>query len=151
MTVGDRRLAATLAERALRAADDHTAELRHPERAAAWLRERVASEAPRRVDRIDVDERLAALGPLGVTSDVLAGLAALDRRQRAALLASWVERLDRRDVAVIVHRDGRRLEALLHAARERYLAGSSAAAAPGIVPDGPLIDLVRSTAARTLG
>lgn len=150
LTLGDRQRAATLTAEAFRAADAHVAELRHPERAAAWLRARVSRAAGKRDAPIDADERLAALGPLGVTAPVLAGLASLDRGERAAIIATWVERLDQRDAATIVGRDGDRLERLLRRARARFLDGHAAAPAGGPVPAGPLADAVRSAAARAM-
>lgn len=150
LTLGDRRRAASLASAALGAADRHVTSLRHPERAAAWLRSRVVSAAGRRVAPMDASERMAALEPLGVSDQVMAGLAALGTLERAALIASWIERLDRRDVAVVVGRRGNRLEALLQRARRRYLNGHAAAPATGEPVAGPLAEAVRSVAARAM-
>ena len=86
----------------------HVDELRHPERAAAWLRAHVAKGAAsirRREGRVVA----VALGGLGADPAVVAGLAALDMSERAAFIAASIETLDPRDVAVVVERDGARL------------------------------------------
>lgn len=150
LTLGDRRRAQALTSTALAEADAHATALRHPERAAAWLRARVTAAAGRRDSRIDAEARLDALEPLGVTTSVLAGLAALDVLERAALIGSEIERLDDRDVATIVGRTGNGFDALLRRARHRYLEGSAAVSngPPGL--DGPRTDLVRDAAARAM-
>jgi DNA-directed RNA polymerase specialized sigma24 family protein len=150
LTLGDRRRALALSAEALAAADAHAAELRHPERAAAWLRSRVVAAAGGRDSRIDAEARLDALGPLGVATSVLAGLAALGRLERAALIGSGIERLDDRDVATIVGRSGNRLDALLRRARRGFLEGSAAAPVGPSGLGGPLTDLVRASAARAM-
>jgi len=150
LTLGDRRRAIALATDAFAAADPHAAELRHPERAAAWLRSRVTAAAGRRDSRIDAAERLDALGPLGVSAAVLAGLAALGVRERAALIGSGIEGLDDRDVGTIVGRAGNRLDTMLRGARQGFLAGCAAAPDGGSGPGGPLTDLVRVAAARAM-
>lgn len=150
LTIGDRRRSISLTSDALAAADAHAGELRHPERAAAWLRARVVAAFGRRDSRIDAHVRLDALAALGVSSSVLAGLAALGPPERAALIASLIERLDDRDVATIVGRGGDRLDALLRRARQGFLDGC--AAAPDGPPrlGGPLTDLVHAAAARAM-
>lgn len=149
LTLGDRRRSLALTADALAAADARATELRHPERAAAWLRGRVTTAAGQGGSRLDADERLDALGPLGVTASVLAGLAALRVLERSALISSEIERLADRDVATIVGRDGDRLDALLRQARERFLEGCAAAEGASDL-GGPLTDLVRETAARAM-
>lgn len=150
LTLGDRRRAIALTSDALAVADAHAAELRHPERAAAWLRSRVVAAAGRRDSRIDAEARLDALAPLGVTASVLAGLAALGVLERAALIGSGIERLDDRDVATIVGRGGNRLDALLRHARQGFLEGCAAAPDGPSGMGGPLTDLVRAAAARAM-
>ena len=150
LALGDPRTALDLTSDALAAADAHAAELRHPERAAAWLRSRVTAAIGRHDSRIDAEARLDALEPLGITPSVLAGLAALGVLERAAMIGSSIERLADHDVATIVGRSGNRFDSLLRRARQRFLEGC--AAAPDGVPtlDGPLSDLVRSAAARAM-
>lgn len=150
VTLGDRRRALALAAGALAAADHHSDELRHPERAAAWLRARVTAAAGRRDSPIDAEARLDALEPLGVAASVLAGLAALGVRERAALIASEIERLDERDVATIVRRGGNRLDAMLRRARQGFLEGSGAVTTGHAGMAGPLVDRVRAAAARAM-
>lgn len=150
LTLGDRRRSLALTADALAAAGARVTELRHPERAAAWLRARVTAAAGRGDSRLDADARLDALAPLGVTDSVLAGLAALRVLERSALISSEVERLADRDVATIVGRDGDRLDGLLRRARERFLAGCAAAPDGSSSLGGPLTDLVHETAARAM-
>lgn len=150
LTLGDRRRAFALTADALAAADTRATELRHPERAAAWLRSRLTANARGRDSRIDAEMRLDALAPLGVTTALLAGLAALDVVERAALIGLEIERLDGRDVATVVRRSGNRLDALLRRAREGFLQGVAAAPDGPSSLGGPLTDLVRAAAARAM-
>lgn len=149
LTLGDRVLAARLSADALSAGSTRVGELRHPERAAAWLRAHVVRGA-RFIDRRPIDVVVSELGlrPLGADEAVCAGLARLGRLERAALVAAIVERLDRRDVATIVGRDGRALAALLRQARGRYAAGHAERAVEE--PAGRLFDRIRATAERAL-
>lgn len=124
-------------------------ELRHPERAAAWLRRDVLRRLPRRDDRPAAD-RLPDLDVLGVDASVLAGLAALTRTQRAALVAADVERLGSRDVATVAGRSGARLDRLLTAARRRYLEAYRTESPPRAI-GGSIADHVATTARRALG
>lgn len=155
LTLGDRPRAAALTERALVAGEARAPALRHPERAAAWLRARVVSGAGRPDARLDAAQRRTALSSLGVDGPVLAGLAGLGRLERAALVAAWSERLDRRDVGAIVGRDGRRLDALVRRAGRRFLdgyasAGRVSADAIPATPDGPIMARVRAAASRAM-
>jgi DNA-directed RNA polymerase specialized sigma24 family protein len=150
LTLGDRGRAAQLASEALAAGSDHVPELRHPERAAAWLRARVLHGAGSDDGRLDADERLESLADLHVGPAALAGLAGLTRVERAGLIATAIERLDRRDVAVIVGRDGDRLEKLLRRARRRYLEGSTATPDEHLGPPGPIGQRILESAARTM-
>jgi len=150
LVLGDRPAAARLASDALLAAGERIGELRHPERAAAWLRARVVRLArgigrvePRRSDRFD------ALDALGVDGGVFAGLEALSQRERAALIATTIERLDRRDAATIVDCDGQVFDRLIVRARRRY-AAAYGAAAPEAMADGPMGERVRAIAKRAM-
>ena len=134
LTLGDRALAARLVADALATAATRTGELRHPERAAAWLRARVLRGMPhRRHVRSPAEER-----------------AALDARERAALIAADVELLDPRDVETIAGRHGERLERLLVRARRRYLAYAPAPIGVDADADGTLVRRIRAVAARTM-
>lgn len=151
LTMGDRERAARLAGAALAAAGSRTEALRHPERAAAWLRARVVRGAGGRTrPRAEaVPARTTILGSLGVDAATYAGLAALAPRERASIVAAVVERLDRRDVATIVGRDGAALDRLLVRARRRYMA-AHAAAAGDAAPHGPLVERLAAEAARAM-
>lgn len=151
LTLGDRGLAARLTADALAAGAARIPGLRHPERAAAWLRYQVLRSMPRRHHGVSPAEERAALEPLGAGPAVADGLAALKARERAALIAADVERLDLRDVETIVAASGPGLERMLARARRRYL---NAHAAVPIVPDadeeGSLVRRIRAVAARTM-
>ena len=148
LALGDRASAARLATDALTAAGTRIEALRHPERAAAWLRQHVVQHASgaRRRERL-VEPRV--LGDLGADAAVVAGLALLAPRERAVLIAGAIERLDRRDVAMIVDRDGPGLDRLLRRARRRYV-GAYVAAAPGAVGGGPVTARIRRVAQSVL-
>lgn len=147
--LGDRALAARLAAEALTAGTQRIDALRHPERGAAWLRRHVVDHvnSPAGGGAQAVDRN--ALGELGADDGVVAGLALLGRRERAALIASAVERLDRRDVATIVGRDGGALDQLLRNARQRYVEGYTAVVREPI-GDGPLTARIRAVAEHAL-
>jgi DNA-directed RNA polymerase specialized sigma24 family protein len=154
LTLGDRARAARVAGDALSAGTTRIAELRHPERAAAWLRHRVTRAVAH--DRQPVRHRpggdaVVALGPLGVDGAALAGLAVLSTRERSALIADSIERLDRRDVATIVGTEGPRLERLIRRARERYAAAVAAQRAGGPAGTGPTATRIAALAAQALG
>lgn len=150
LTLGDRRRAAGLAADAIAAASKHLPELRHPERAAAWLRQRVTRAGGSGDRRVPIAERLAALDELGVGAAALAGLSGLTRTERAALIATAIERIDRRDVAQIVGQDGDRLDRTLRRARRRYLRGATATPDPLDGPAGPIRQRIAASAARTM-
>jgi len=151
MTLGDQTLAARLAADALAEACGRVGELRHPERAAGWLRSRVLRGIGRRrrAPELWSRDRIASLVPLGVDDAMLAGLTTLERRERAALIAATIERLDRRDVAVIVGRDGRRLDNLLARARASYLDTYSRATVGRQPVAGLYARRIRAVAAQT--
>lgn len=149
LMLGDAPRAAQLAVVALSEGVTRVDELRHPERAAAWLRSRVVQAARgMRSAPMRHAQRLQALAELGVDEPMLSSLAVLDRLERAALISSAVERLDRRDVAVVVGRDGAALDRLLARARRRYAAAR--ANASDDILDGPLVDRVRAIASQAM-
>jgi DNA-directed RNA polymerase specialized sigma24 family protein len=146
LTLGDRPSAARLASEALADGAMRVEELRHPERAAAWLRHRLVRRA--RAGRDSHVDALVLLD-LGVDEALVVAFRSLGRLERAALIASAVERLDRRDVAAIVGREGSSLDRLLRRARERLMkAYMETAAEP---PDGPIATHVRALARRAMG
>jgi len=102
------------------------------------------------VARNRVGDDRAALTDLGADPAVVAGLAALDRLERAAIIASSIERLAGRDVATIVDRDGRALERLMLRSRARYAAAFGAAVTEAIPLDGPLATRLHEIALRAM-
>jgi DNA-directed RNA polymerase specialized sigma24 family protein len=150
LVLGDRPVAARLANDALRAASERIGQLRHPERAAAWLRARVVRMA-HGMGRTQArrGDRFAALDELGVDAATFAGLEALTQRERAAVISTAIERLDRRDALTIVASDGQRFDRLLVRARRRYGAAHGAAA-PEAQAVGPLGERVRTMARRAM-
>jgi DNA-directed RNA polymerase specialized sigma24 family protein len=138
LLLGNRRLAGALAVSALSAAPAGSPRLSHPERAAAWLRARVLGEASHlRNEPVDDDVRLEALDPIGASPAVLAALQQLSLRQRAALIAHDVERLDRQDVATILHASDTAVARLLGRGRRLYLDAYASAAQDEALPSGP--------------
>ena len=152
LTLGDQATAARLAADALAAGAVRAAELSHPERAAAWLRQRIVRAAGRGRRRSGPphDRRRVALEALGVDDAAMAGLGALDVRERAALVAGTIERLDPRDLATVVGMDGGRLERLVQRARRRAMTAAAPLIDLGAGEDGPIAARIRSIAARTM-
>lgn len=134
------------------------AELRHPERAAAWLRGRVVRALGRRRPRGDEVERRAALARLGASEEVVAGLSAMPVAERAAFVAATIERFEPLDVEQIVGRDAAATRRLLTAARRRFLAttapgqGAGRLAPPvAAAPRGGLATRIERVASETMG
>jgi DNA-directed RNA polymerase specialized sigma24 family protein len=158
VTLGNQSVAAAAASRALREGTEQAAELRHPERAAAWLRARVMGLLPRepgRLTRATEPARRASLRALGVTDEVFDALASLRTVPRATLVATAIEGLDERDVESIVGIHGHALRAAIRRARGSYIAVASAAMPPGggatqTLP-GSLTASIEEEAQRTLG
>ena len=127
LLLGDAGRARELATSSLAAGMANVLALRHPERAAAWLRAdllrraRAHRPARSRTDRSGL-ERMA------VSGSVADALAALDLTQRAALIAADIERLDIRDVDMVVGRSAAAGARLLADARRRYAAAFKAPA-----------------------
>lgn len=150
VTLGDRSLAGTLTAQALARGLGRISELRHPERAATWLRASLARSAEGPAwghQRPSDTERRVALQTLAVDPATYDALASLDVPGRAAIAAAAVERFVPADVNEIVGsadrvRDARRdfMTAYLAAAQTRH--------APP--PSGALADRVRNRAARVL-
>jgi DNA-directed RNA polymerase specialized sigma24 family protein len=133
LTLGDRPRAARLAADALAEGAERAGELRHPERAAAWLRARVvraargwALPATRRAGT-EPGEQLVQMG---VDSLVFRGLAALRVRERAAIIATEIERLDPLDVAAVIEASPSRTHRMAADARRRYLRAATPAQPP---------------------
>lgn len=104
LTLGDEQLAATLAADALDAGVRHADALRHPERAAAWLRGRVLRKAPPHARRAgpDQEERRTALAALGVDEASYDILQRFSVQQRATLVAGEIEGLAPLDLELVL-------------------------------------------------
>jgi hypothetical protein len=125
LTLGDREQAAQLASSAIASGAARASELRHPERAAAWLRARVLRDARRLPARPrSVHDRSTVLGELGMAQAATNALAQMSMDERAALVASAVERLDAGDVATVVGRSASASRKLVLRTRQRYLGAS---------------------------
>lgn len=155
VALGDSQLAERSAGFALAAGAAQAAALRHPERAAAWLRARTLrtlKEQGRFRRAAASHERRASLTPLGVGEAVYRGLASLDLNARAAFVASGIERFDSIDVETILDQAPAATRRIVAEARKRYLrfAGGSAdeEQAPAEEPMGELASRVRTVAAR---
>jgi DNA-directed RNA polymerase specialized sigma24 family protein len=154
VTLGDHARAASIARDALAAGVENAASLHHPERAAAWLRARVVQAARHRPFARRgraLAARREALAFLGADARTFVGLAALNVVERAAIVALDVERLDPRDVEVVMGLSTGALERVATRARRRYAAAWMAApASSGAAQDGELARQVRDAAHRTL-
>ncbi len=158
VTLGDRHLAETLAANALADGARRADSLRHPDRAAAWLRARVLRDLPRRWHPVgpSEEERREALAQLGVANAAFGALRALDVRQRAALVGGWIESLDPRDMEAVLRYRPAVLARVLADVRLRYLDGyRHAAREPAPLPadpraSGPLAMRIRAVADRAM-
>jgi DNA-directed RNA polymerase specialized sigma24 family protein len=147
LCLGDEPAAGQLTADALARGLEHPDELGHPERAAAWLRGSVYRDyVPTDADAGIPD----TLHRIGVTPAAAAGLAALSGKERAALIAGDIERLDRRDAATVIGAGGREFSRVIARARRRYVEAFVAASADAPVADGPIVRHLRGEAARLL-
>jgi DNA-directed RNA polymerase specialized sigma24 family protein len=125
VALGDRAAAATAATEALAEGAQRLTELRHPERAAAWLRGRVRCALARgHRPAGGEEERRHALRALGVTDFVFDGLAALSLRERAAFVAATIEQLETIDVETVMGGGAGQVQRAVDRARRAYLAGA---------------------------
>ena len=108
---------------ALAAGARQASALSHPERAAAWLRARAARSLRHesRSSSIPEDARRAALAKLGVSAQVYDILAALNLKQRTAIVASAIERFEPMDVETILGGRPAAAHRALAEARANYL------------------------------
>ena len=154
VTLGDAARAASIASEVLAAGADSAASLRHPERAAAWLRARVVLAARRRAPRGRQQRwaaRRDALADLGTDRRTFAGLAALNVVERAAIVTLDVEHLDARDAETVLGLSTGALERVAARARRRYAtAWISARGQDSTTDDGDLARHVRDAAHRAL-
>lgn len=161
VTLGDRRLAERLAAEALADGVRRADSLRHPERAAAWLRQHVVRALGRRNARGGSEptdeERRRALATLGVDTPAVAALSALDQAHRIALVAGWIEGLDLRDLEGVIRYRPATLARMVTQARGQFL-DAYLRAAPDVptvmrstAEPGPLARRIRAVAERTMG
>lgn len=152
VALGDRSAAADAAGRALAEGALRAHELRHPERAAAWLRARVARQLRRRRfgrQSPTESDRQRALNGLGVDDRMFAALSVLDARERTALVVSDVERLDGVDAETVLGVPRATVQRLVNTARERYLRAYLASAPPSrpttaeAITDSPFVPALR--------
>jgi DNA-directed RNA polymerase specialized sigma24 family protein len=156
VAVGDRTRAAQAASTAVTVGAQRAAELRHPERAAAWLRRRVLKELQRtRASRhVTPADRHAALVEIGTADAAIAALENLTQVRRAALVAGLVERFALTDVATILGTDLSRAQRALAEARREYLTAVThwmQARPKAAIPGGALADRIEQVAARAVG
>lgn len=143
------------ARRALAEGTDRAGELRHPERAAAWLRARVLRQLRSSGERPSgVRERHAVLSELGLAEPAADALAQLSLSERAALIAAAVEDLAMADVATVLGSDPAAARRRLVTARTKYLAAARywlARVPMASVPGGSLARRIDEAAARAIG
>ena len=147
VALGDQRSAERAAGFALAAGAGQAAALRHPERAAAWLRARTLRDLhePGWLNRsTPVEARRTVLAQLGVGDAVYRGLAGLSMDARAALVASTIERFDPIDVETILRAAPAAARHAVAQARNRYLRFASRGSdGADTDPDQPAGDIAR--------
>ncbi|MEX0629034.1 MAG: hypothetical protein WEE67_11325 [Chloroflexota bacterium] len=150
VTLGDRPLAGMLSAEALASGAERIVQLRHPERAAAWLRASLTRAARRPAwghQRPGEAERRDALLTLGVDPATYDALASLDVQGRAAVVAATVEGFAAADVYEVTGSDER-----VRRARRDYLTAYLAASQTRNTKPaaGPLTARVHAAAAQVL-
>ncbi len=132
MTLGDTHAAEVAAGSALTAGAEQADALRHPERAAAWLRARVVRglrQGSLNTSILDAVRRKALAG-LGVGEEVFLGLAPLRVELRAALVASAIERFEAIDIETILGAGPAAARRKVARARRQYLQALDAPSEP---------------------
>lgn len=155
VALGDRRRAARAAGDALAEGASQADRLRHPERAGAWLRaavlRRLGRAGPPR-SAAEAAAARAALHRLGASDETIGALARLSTRERAAIVASGIERFEPLDLETILVTTRSGVRRVVTSARRRYLGAMLQADLPAPAPgDGPLARRIRAQASRTLG
>ncbi len=151
LVLGDRPAAARLTAEAFAALDNEAPRLRHPERAAAALRAEVLRRA-RRIGVRPLDQSaMDVLGRLGIDGPTAHALAAMTIAERAALIASQVERLGDEDVATTLAVAPARVRRVTASARSHYLALHSGDADEVTPAPGSITERIGLAAARVLG
>jgi DNA-directed RNA polymerase specialized sigma24 family protein len=157
VTLGETHEAERAAGEALAAGAEQADALRHPERAAAWLRARVLlglRQSSRATSMLDAVRR-EALAALGAGEAVFRGLAPLRVDARAALVASAIERFEPIDIETILGAGAAVARRRIAEARHQYAqaVGAPPDGEPGTSPeqpDGELAVRVLGIAARTM-
>jgi DNA-directed RNA polymerase specialized sigma24 family protein len=151
LTLGDRAEAARLASQVMAEGTRRAATLRHPERAAAWLRHRVVrSFRDRRRPGVTREEKLVALGAIGVDEAAFEALSALSPADRAALIAGEIERLAPLDLELVLEASPATVRRRVSRARLHFLELWMMFAPPVAEPTGPLALQISGIAGRTL-
>lgn len=157
--LGDERRAERAAGEALASGEARANSLRHPERAAAWIRAKVVPKMRRshRPDRMDAAARRGALRELGVDEPAFDGLAALDFDALVAFVASSIERFAPLDIETILGAGPAATHRAIERARRRYLAvvagrpeGDGPQPGAGADLEGELAHRIRKVAERAL-
>ena len=148
VSLGDRALAGAAASDAMARATPKLEHLRHPERAAAWLRVTAVRSLTGKPRREPEATRRETLRTLGVTDAAFDGLASMDVRERVAFVAAEVERLEPIDVETILRADTGTARRLVGHARRRYLTAAAASIGrepmtEASAPDAPPAGLTR--------
>lgn len=153
LTTGDQARAASVAIAAMEAGAGRAAELRHPERAAGWLRHEVITELRRTwpTPRLTANERHEALRGIRVAEPVISALEGMTVERRAALVAGVIEGLDLADVATTLDTDLARASRAVEGARREYLASATRAGTENDSKPGPLAHRIREVTTRAIG
>lgn len=152
VSLGDARRAERATGDALAVGSRHAAALRHPERAAAWLRARALGRL-RHANLFpgsqSTSARRAALARLGVDEATFNGLASLSLVGRAAVAATIIERFEPMDVETILGTSSSATRRVVARATRRYLAAVAGSQVDGdTTPAGELSRRVHDVAER---
>jgi hypothetical protein len=158
VSLGEAGLSERVSGEALEAGAAQASAMRHPERAAAWLRARALRGLHQGVGRgvaTPLATRREALAALGVDEAVYDGLAVLGLEARAALVASAVERFESIDTETILGASPAATRKVIARARDRYLQavhGQPNDKTGTLKPaaDGAIATRVREVAARAM-
>jgi len=151
VTLGDRSLASRLAAQALAEGSAHVSELRHPERASAWLRARVLRGVKRAHGPGSTpEERRATLAILGIDGGTFDTLAAFTPMERAALVAGVIERLDPRDLELVLGTSATAVHRQTVAVRRHFLERRAAGSATEGLAEPVLANRIAEIAERAL-
>lgn len=152
LLLGDRSGAARLASETIAAVAEDAPRLRHPERAAAVLRADLLRRVHRHRSPTELSEaRRTALAHLGIDGATATALAQLGPDERAALVASQIERFGDDDVATILRTSPARARRAAVAARRRLIERVPAGHDSLDELHGPIAERVRDIATRAMG